>query len=65
MLTKAKEKISSEIVSFQQAAINQPWTFTTKKYNLVSFSLVLEHVENLDHIFSEVPNHIVQAHMFI
>lgn len=61
MLSKAKEKIISETVLFQQADITQPWIFTTKKYELVSFSLVLEHIENLDHVFSEVANHIVSG----
>lgn len=61
MLTKAKQKISSEAVLFQEADIMQPWTFITKKFKLISFSLVLEHVENLEHIFSEAANHVDPA----
>ncbi len=56
MLKKAKEKILSPQVTFQQFDINQHWTFVSKQYNLVSFSLVLEHIENLDHIFKETSN---------
>ncbi|MEP6699901.1 MAG: class I SAM-dependent methyltransferase [Bacteroidota bacterium] len=53
MLAKAKEKISSDRVQFIQADITTEWTFTDRLYDLVSFSLVLEHIENLDHIFKE------------
>ena len=53
MLAKAKEKISSDRVQFIQADITTAWTFRKSLYDLVSFSLVLEHIENLDHIFKE------------
>ncbi|MFL5811239.1 MAG: class I SAM-dependent DNA methyltransferase [Flavisolibacter sp.] len=53
MLAKAKEKISSERVQFIQADVKKPWTFGNKRYDLVSFSLVLEHIENLEPVFSE------------
>ena len=66
MLAKAKEKISSESVLFQQADITLPWNFTTKKFDLLTFSLVLEHIENLNHIFSEAANHIIpHGHLYI
>lgn len=54
MLSKAKKKIQSTNVEFLQADINSDWIFTEKNFDLVSFSLVLEHIENLDHIFKEV-----------
>jgi len=54
MLSKAKEKISSVNVEFKQADISQPWSFRTQLYDLITFSLVLEHIENLDPIFKEV-----------
>ncbi len=53
MLAKAKEKISSEKVTFVQADITGDWTFTDQLYDLVSFSLVLEHILDLDHIFAQ------------
>ena len=53
MLAKAKEKITSNNVIFQQADITGEWNFVSKKYDLVSFSLVLEHIEQLDHIFKQ------------
>lgn len=54
MLAKAKEKIQSPSVEFVQADINSDWNFTNQIFDLISFSLVLEHIENLDHIFKEV-----------
>jgi len=53
MLEKAKEKIDSERVAFKQADITQPWTFREQLYDLVSFSLVLEHIDDLDPVFGE------------
>ena len=54
MLAHAKEKITSDKIHFIQADITLPWTFTSKMYDLVIFSLVLEHIRTLDFIFNEV-----------
>ena len=54
MLARAKQKINIENVHFIQADILQDWDFTDKKYDLVSFSLVLEHIEKLEPIFNKV-----------
>lgn len=53
MLAKAKEKINSPQLEFVQADITQAWTFVKQVYDLISFSLVLEHIENLDYIFEQ------------
>ena len=54
MLARAKQKINSNQVQFIQADILKDWDFIDKKYDLVSFSLVLEHIENLEPIFKKV-----------
>jgi 2-polyprenyl-3-methyl-5-hydroxy-6-metoxy-1,4-benzoquinol methylase len=54
MLEKAKQKITSNNVEFLQADINDDWQFAKGPYDLVSFSLVLEHMENLEPVFSKV-----------
>jgi ubiquinone/menaquinone biosynthesis C-methylase UbiE len=54
MLAKARAKISSPKVKFIQADITQPWQFAEGKYHLVTFSLVLEHIQNLDAVFEKV-----------
>jgi ubiquinone/menaquinone biosynthesis C-methylase UbiE len=53
MLAKAKTKIQSERVRFIQADILEEWDFVDETYDLVTFSLVLEHIENLDPIFKK------------
>ena len=53
MLAKAKEKITAANVEFKQADITKDWSFKNGLYDLITFSLVLEHIKNLDHIFSE------------
>lgn len=54
MIARAKEKIISEKVIFRQADILQSWNFADRQYDLVTFSLVLEHVDDLDEIFRKV-----------
>jgi ubiquinone/menaquinone biosynthesis C-methylase UbiE len=56
MLDKAKQKIKSDNVQFIQADITGEWTFVNKQYDLVTFSLVLEHIENLNEIFKKASN---------
>ncbi len=61
MLAKAKEKITSERVQFKQADITENWAFRDGLYNLVTFSLVLEHIENLEPVFKEVSESLVSG----
>lgn len=57
MLAKAKSKIHSEKVKFIQADINKSWDFANQeKFDLATFSLVLEHIENLNSIFEKLSN---------
>ena len=53
MLVKARHKIEAEHVQFIQADITEEWTFVTTQYDLITFSLVLEHIKNLDLIFKK------------
>jgi len=53
MLAKAKEKVATSKATFIQADITKPWHFANKTYDLISFSLVLEHIEDLEFIFNE------------
>ena len=66
MLAKAKEKIKSDRVEFVQADINKDWSFVTAHYDLVTFSLVLEHIEDLSKIFKKVSTSISKgAYIYI
>ena len=51
MLAKAKEKINDSRVVFTQADIEQEWALGSNTYDLVVFSLVLEHIEHPGPIF--------------
>jgi ubiquinone/menaquinone biosynthesis C-methylase UbiE len=66
MLAKAKEKINSDKVNFIQADILLDWSFADTKYDLATFSLVLEHIENLEPVFEKVSKLIVAGgHVYI
>lgn len=54
MLEKARQKVTAPHVQFKQADITQAWNFAEAGYDLVSFSLVLEHISDLGDIFSKV-----------
>lgn len=54
MLTIAKSKIKSEKVKFIQADITKDWAFADEQFDLITFSLVLEHIENLNDIFQKL-----------
>ncbi len=53
MIGKAKEKQYPSSVEFLLGDIKGEWTFATGKYDLVTFSLVLEHIEVLSPIFEK------------
>ncbi len=54
MLAKARQKLNADNVQFVQADITSDWNFANEKFELVTFSLVLEHIENLNEIFHKV-----------
>lgn len=60
MLAIAKEKIQQENVSFKQADITEKWTFTSEKFDLLTFNLVLEHIQDLHFIFDQASEKVHQ-----
>ena len=54
MLDIAKNKIKSDKVNFTEADITNDWTFANQTYDLVTFSLMLEHIEDLNAVFHKV-----------
>ncbi len=54
MMNVAKQKINATNVKFQQADITKPWNF--KKATLITCSLILEHIDNIDFIFEQAAN---------
>lgn len=54
MLSKARQKVRAAHVAFIQADIREAWSFARGLYDLVTCSLVLEHIEDLDAVFEKV-----------
>lgn len=54
MIAKARERVRSENVQFSITDLRQRWPAEDRAYDLVICNLVLEHIEGLDFIFSEV-----------
>lgn len=53
MLHKAKEKISSEKVIFKQVDLKDAWSIKNGSIDLITCSLTLEHLENLESVFNQ------------
>ena len=53
MIAIAREKIQAENVRFSLMDITQPWVFEAASFDLITSSLVLEHIQDLNHVFRE------------
>jgi len=53
MLNKAKSKINSDNIKFQFADLNKPWEIENNFADLITCSLTLEHIKDLDFIFNQ------------
>jgi len=53
MLEKAQAKIFAPKVQFRQMDLGEDWSFDNESFDLVSCSLVLEHLENIEHVFRQ------------
>jgi ubiquinone/menaquinone biosynthesis C-methylase UbiE len=58
MMNAAKKKIDNANIEFITADITKPWIFLDKKVDLITCSLVLEHIENIDFIFQQAGIHL-------
>lgn len=54
MLEIAKNKIKSAKVCFSEVDITKDWSFAKDRYDLVTFSLMLEHIQDLHAVFHKV-----------
>ena len=53
MLNKAKEKVNDSRATFHKIDLNRKWNVENKFADLITSNLVLEHIKNLDFIFSQ------------
>ncbi|SFP81684.1 class I SAM-dependent DNA methyltransferase [Parafilimonas terrae] len=58
MLNKARNKTYKGKVSFLQFDINGIWNFTNRQFDIGVFSLVLEHIKDIDSVFNKVSEKI-------
>lgn len=62
----AREKITTGNIDLKQADIKQPWNFTDLKADLITCSLILEHIEDLGPVFREGARNLrPQGHFYI
>jgi ubiquinone/menaquinone biosynthesis C-methylase UbiE len=64
MIAKAREKVKARNVKFSVADLTQAWPCEDQAYDLIVCNLVLEHIEDLSFIFSEVSRALEQNGRF-
>lgn len=64
MLKRAKEKLGSDNLLFLIANITQQWPLADGSADLVVCNLVLEHIEDLDLVFSEAFRSLIEGGRF-
>ncbi len=60
MLEIAKSKMNAANINFVIADINEEWNFANNEYDLATFSLVLEHIQDLEPVFEKLSKVMVQ-----
>lgn len=53
MLAGAKQKITSANVEFRQFDLRDEWDFPENKFDFITCSLALEHIENINFVFAQ------------
>jgi len=64
MMNKAKAKLNHSHITFIKADIQQNWNFLKQPVDLISCSLILEHIENLAFIFETAFTHLKKGGLF-
>jgi ubiquinone/menaquinone biosynthesis C-methylase UbiE len=65
MIEKAKEKVQDGNVRFSLMDISQPWQFGEQAFDLIVCSLVLEHIQDLSHVFAEAARTLRPGGLFL
>ncbi|MEP6894069.1 MAG: class I SAM-dependent methyltransferase [Chloroflexota bacterium] len=64
MIEKAREKVKTENVRFEIADLTKRWACEDNAYDLITCNLVLEHIENLNHVFAEAARTLLSGGKF-
>ena len=65
MIQKAREKVKSDNVRFEIADLTGRWNCGDSAYDLIACNLVLEHIADLSHIFSEAARTLMPGGKFL
>ena len=64
MLAKAKDKIIDDKVTFIKADLTKDWKLNNNHFDLITCSLTLEHIENLNIVFKQVHYKLKKGGLF-
>jgi ubiquinone/menaquinone biosynthesis C-methylase UbiE len=64
MIEKAKEKVTAENIRFSMVDLTKRWTCEDAAYDLIVCNLVLEHIEDLKHIFFQAARTLMPGGSF-
>jgi ubiquinone/menaquinone biosynthesis C-methylase UbiE len=64
MMNEAKKKIAAPNVEFTVADVTKPWVFLDKTADLITCSLILEHIENIEFIFEQASQNLIREGLF-
>ncbi len=64
MIGKAREKVKAGNVRFSMADLTKGWPCENGVYDLIVCNLVLEHIEDLNHVFSEAARTLLPSGRF-
>ncbi|MBA6153070.1 class I SAM-dependent DNA methyltransferase [Gelidibacter maritimus] len=64
MLNKAKDKIKDERVEFRRADLTAEWNIENNYADLITCSLVLEHIEKLNFVFNQANKKLKNGGLF-
>ena len=65
MVQQARKKVQADNVRFEMADITQPWQCADNGFDLITCSLVLEHIQDLSHVFTEAARTLKPGGLFL
>lgn len=64
MMNEAKKRIGASNVEFTIADITRPWFFSDGEADLITCSLVLEHIQNIEFVFEQASQKLGRGGLF-
>ncbi len=64
MLAQAKAKINADNVEFIKTDVRENWKFPDNYFDLITCSLILEHIENIDFVFNQANEKLKNGGLF-